>query len=166
MKTPVIHPSVFVAANATVMGNVSIARNSSVFFGAVVRAEDAAITIGENTNIQDVCVLHTDPSLPMTIGSGVTVGHGAILHSCTVGDNALIGMGAIVLNGAVVGRNCIVGAGSLVPPGMVIPDGSLVMGSPARIRREVTDEDIAANRRSADFYVKEGKAYKEILDKA
>lgn len=166
MKTPVIHPSVFVAPNATVMGNVSIAQGSSVFFSAVIRAESAAITIGENTNIQDVCVLHTDPGLPMTIGNGVTVGHGAILHSCTVGDNALIGMGAIVLNGAVVGRDCIVGAGSLVPSGMVIPDGSLVIGSPAKIRRQVTQENMDANRWSADFYVKEGVEYKGLLDKA
>ena len=120
MKTPVIDPSVFVAPTATVMGHVSVAAGSSIFFGAVVRAEEALISIGENTNIQDVCVLHTDPGMPMTIGNGVTVGHGAILHSCTVRDNTLIGMGAIVLNGAVVGRDCIVGAGALVPSGMVI----------------------------------------------
>lgn len=165
MKTPVIDPSVFVAPTATVMGNVSVAAGSSIFFGAVVRAEEALISIGENTNIQDVCVLHTDPGMPMTIGSGVTVGHGAILHSCTVGDNALIGMGAIVLNGAVVGRDCIVAAGALVPSGMVIPDGSLVMGSPAKIRRETAAADIEANRRSAAFYVKEAAQYKEYLNK-
>lgn len=164
MKTPVIDPSVFVAPTATVMGHVSVAAGSSIFFGAVVRAEEALISIGENTNIQDVCVLHTDPGMPMTIGNGVTVGHGAILHSCTVGDNTLIGMGAIVLNGAVVGRDCIVGAGALVPSGMVIPDGSLVVGSPAKIRREVTQENIEASRRSAVFYVKEAEEYKAQLD--
>jgi len=166
MKTPVIDSSVFVAPTATVMGNVTVAAGSSIFFGAVVRAEEAAISIGENTNIQDVCVLHTAPGLPMTIGDGVTVGHGAILHSCTVKDNALIGMGAIVLNGAVIGRDCIVAAGSLVPSGMVIPDGSLVMGSPAKLRRELTAEDVEANRRSADFYVKEGAEYRQLLNKA
>lgn len=165
MKTPVIHPSAFIAPTAAIYGDVTAGQDCSFFFSSVTRAEYAAIVIGARTNIQDNCVLHTDPNAPMTLGEDVTVGHGAILHSCTVGSNSLIGMGAIVLNGAVVGRNCIVAAGALVPPNTVIPDGSLVMGSPAKVRRSVTEEDIAANRRSAAFYVKEGAEYKRLLQK-
>ena len=165
MKSPQIHPSVFLAPSATVLGNVTVDEHSSVFFGAVVRSEVAEITIGKRTNIQDNCVLHTDPGLPMMIGDDVTVGHGAILHSCTVGNNSLIGMGAIVLNNAVIGANCIVAAGALVPQGMVIPDNSLVMGSPAKVRRSVTGEDVTANLRSAQFYVKEAADYKEFFQK-
>ena len=165
MKTPNIHPSAFIAPNATVMGEVTVGADSSLFFGAVVRSEFVPIVIGRGTNIQDNCVLHADPGLPMTVGEDVTVGHGAILHSCTVGDNSLIGMGAIVLNGAVIGRNCIVAAGALVPQGMVVPDGSLVMGSPAKVRRELTDQEIEANRQSAEGYVREAAAYKALLEK-
>ena len=165
MKTPDIHPSAFLAPNATVMGDVTVGAQSSLFFGAVVRSEFVPIVIGRGTNIQDNCVLHADPGLPMTVGEDVTVGHGAILHSCTVGDNSLIGMGAIVLNGAVIGRNCIVAAGALVPQGMVVPDGSLVMGSPAKVRRELTDQEIEANRQSAEGYVREAAAYKALLEK-
>ena len=165
MKTPHIHPSAFIAPNATVMGEVTVGADSSLFFGAVVRSEFVPIVIGRGTNIQDNCVLHADPGLPMTVGEDVTVGHGAILHSCTVGDNSLIGMGAIVLNGAVIGRNCIVAAGALVPQGMVVPDGSLVMGSPAKVRRELTDQEIEANRQSAEGYVREAAAYKALLEK-
>ena len=165
MKTTQIHPSAFIAPSATVMGDVTVGADSSVFFGAVARSELVPIVIGQRTNIQDNCVLHADPGLPMTIGDGVTVGHGAILHSCTVGDNSLIGMGAIVLNGAAIGQNCIVAAGALVPQGMVVPDGSLVMGSPAKVRRSVTDQEIEGNRRSAEIYVREGAEYKARLNK-
>ena len=165
MKRPVIHPSAFIAPNATVLGDVTVGENSSLFFGAVVRSELVPIVIGKDTNIQDNCVLHTDRGLPMTVGSGATIGHGAILHSCTVGDNTLIGMGAIILNGAVIGENCIVAAGALVPQNMVIPPRSLVMGSPAKIRREVTEEEIAANRLSAEGYVREAAEYKEMFAK-
>ncbi len=165
MKTPVIHPSAFIAPNATVLGDITVGEGSSLFFGAVARSEFVPIVIGKNTNIQDNCVLHADPGFPMTIGDGVTVGHGAILHSCTVGDNTLIGMGAIVLNGAVIGRDCIVAAGALVPQNAQIPPRSLVMGSPAKVRRDVTDEEIAANRRSAEGYVTEAAEYKEMFAK-
>ena len=165
MKTPVIDSSAFIAPNTTVMGDVTIGARSSVFFGAVILAEKSPITIGEETNIQDNCVLHVDPGLPMSIGNGVTVGHGAILHSCTVGDNSLIGIGAIVLNEAVIGRDCIIAAGALVPPRAVIPDGSMVMGSPAKVRRQLTESDIAANRASADFYVREAVEYQEHFAK-
>ena len=145
----------FVAENATVRGDVTVGKGSSIFFGAVVRTELVPITIGEDTNIQDNCILHTDAGFPLTVGSGCTIGHGSILHGCTVGDNTLIGMGTTVLNGAVIGRDCIVGAGSLVPQGMVIPDGSMAFGSPAKIRRPLTEEEIAYNRGTAALYCRE-----------
>lgn len=151
----------FVAENATVRGDVTVGKGSSIFFGAVVRSELVPITIGENTNIQDNCILHTDAGFPLTVGSGCTIGHGSILHGCTVGDNTLIGMGTTVLNGAVIGRDCIVGAGSLVPQGMVIPDGSMAFGSPAKIRRPLTDEEIAYNRGTAALYCREAAEYAE-----
>lgn len=151
----------FVAENATVRGDVTVGKGSSIFFGAVVRSEQVPITIGENTNIQDNCILHADAGFPLTVGSGCTIGHGAILHGCTVGDNTLIGMGTTVLNGAVIGRDCIVGAGSLVPQGMVIPDGSMAFGSPAKIRRPLTEEEIAYNRGTAALYCREAAEYAE-----
>lgn len=151
----------FVAENATVRGDVTVGKGSSIFFGAVVRTELVPITIGEDTNIQDNCILHTDAGFPLTVGSGCTIGHGAILHGCTVGDNTLIGMGTTVLNGAVIGRDCIVGAGSLVPQGMVIPDGSMAFGSPAKIRRPLTEEEIANNRGTAALYCWEAAEYAE-----
>ena len=151
----------FVAENATVRGDVTVGKGSSIFFGAVVRTELVPITIGENTNIQDNCILHTDAGFPLTVGSCCTIGHGSILHGCTVGDNTLIGMGTTVLNGAVIGRDCIVGAGSLVPQGMVIPDGSMAFGSPAKIRRPLTEEEIAYNRGTAALYCREAAEYAE-----
>lgn len=151
----------FVAENATVRGDVTVGKGSSIFFGAVVRTELVPITIGEDTNIQDNCILHTDAGFPLSVGSGCTIGHGSILHGCTVGDNTLIGMGATVLNGAVIGRDCIVGAGSLVPQGMVIPDGSMAFGSPAKIRRPLTEEEIAYNRGTAALYCREAAEYAE-----
>ena len=163
LKKPVVDPSAFGAPNATVMGDVTLAAGSSVFFGAMIRAESAPITVGPETNIQDNCVLHVDEGFPISLGRGVTVGHGAILHGCTVGDNSLIGMGAIVLNGAVIGRNCIVGAGALVPQNAVIPDSSLVLGCPAKVRRETTPDDLADNARAAATYVAESREYKEAL---
>ena len=161
MKTPVIHPNAYIAPNATVVGDVHIGAGSSVFFGSVLRGDREPITIGEDTNIQDNCVLHTDKGFPITIGRGCTIGHAAILHGCTIGDNTLIGMGAILLNGARVGRDCIVGAGALVPQGMEIPDGSLAFGSPAKVRRALTAEEIESNRAAAAFYCREAEEYAE-----
>lgn len=162
MKRPVIHPSAFVAPNATVIGDATLHENSSVFYGAVLRADHNSIVIGAGSNIQDGCVVHADPPYPVTVGTGCTVGHGAILHGCTVGDNSLIGMGAIVLNGAQIGRDCIVGAGALVTQNTVIPDGSMVIGSPAKIRRSLTPEEIEGNRRAAQGYIAELTEYKAL----
>ena len=140
----------FVADNATVRGHVTAGKGSSIYFGAVIRSESDTTAIGEDTNIQDNCVLHTDKGFPITIGRG-----------CTIGDNTLIGMGAILLNGARVGRDCIVGAGALVPQGMEIPDGSLAFGSPAKVRRALTAEEIESNRAAAAFYCREAEEYNE-----
>jgi len=164
MKTPEIHESVFVAPTATVVGNVRIGAHSSVFFGAVLRSELDEIVIGEGTNIQDNCVVHIERGIPVHVGSGCTIGHSAIVHSCTVGDNTLVGMGAIILNGAVVGKNCIIGAGALIPQNAVIPDGSLVVGMPGKVRRAVTEEEIATNQASAVMYMEEAAEYKEMYE--
>ena len=158
---PVIHETAFVADNATVRGNVTIGEGAGIYFGAVLRAETDPITIGPGSNIQDNCVLHADPGFPTSVGRDCTVGHAAILHGCTIGDNTLIGMGAILLNGARVGRDCIVGAGALVPQGMEIPDGSLAFGSPAKVRRALTAEEIESNRAAAAFYCREAEEYAE-----
>ena len=130
---------VYVAVSADIIGDVSMAEGSSVWYQSVVRGDHDRIEIGEGSNIQDGCVLHADPGFPVLIGSYVTVGHKAIIHGCEIGDGALIGMGAIVLNGAKVGKNAIVGAGALVTQGTVIPDGMLALGSPAKLRRAVTE---------------------------
>ena len=163
MKTPRIHPSVFVAPNATVLGNITIGEHSSVFFGAVIRDEHASVSIGARTNIQDNCVLHNDAEFPLIVGDDCTIGHGVILHGCTVGNNTLVGMGAIVLNGAVIGRDCIIGAGALVPQNAVIPDGSLVLGMPGKVRREVTEEEKKENFGSACRYVEKAKNYMDYF---
>lgn len=156
-----IEDTAFLAPSATVLGDVTVEKDCSIFFGAVIRTESAPITVGAGSNIQDNCVLHADPGFPVTVGRGCTVGHAAILHGCTVGENTLVGMGAIVLNGAVVGKDCLIGAGALVPQGAVIPDGSLVIGSPAKVRRALTAEEIEMNRKSAVYYVAEGKDYQK-----
>lgn len=162
MKKPVIHPTAFVAPNATLRGDISLAADSSVFYGAVLRGDTASITIGEGSNIQDNCVVHVDPGLPVTVGKNVTVGHGAILHGCTVGDETLIGMGAIVLNGAKIGKNCLIGAGALVTQNAVIPDGSMVVGSPAKVKRPLTEEEMASVRQSSADYQQEAQECKAL----
>lgn len=164
MKKPTLHPSAFVAPNATVLGDVTLGANSSVFYGAVLRADVNSIDIGMGSNIQDGCIIHVDPPYPVVIGNGCTVGHGAILHGCAVGDNSLIGMGAIVLNGAQIGKNCIIGAGALVTQNTVIPDGSLVIGSPAKVKRSLTPEEIEGNRQTAENYIAEITEYKNLTD--
>lgn len=162
MKTPDIHPSAFVAPGAVVRGEVHLAENSSVFYNAVLRGDRAPISIGEGTNIQDNCVVHVEYDLPVTVGKNVTVGHGAILHGCTVGDETLIGMGAIVLNGAQIGKSCLIGAGALVTQNAVIPDGCMAVGSPARVKRSLTPEEMDGLRQSAADYRQEAQACKAL----
>lgn len=153
----------FVAENATVIGNVVLENNASVWFNAVVRGDNALITIGENSNIQDCSVLHSDEGVPLTIGKNVTVGHKVMLHGCTIGDNSLIGINAVVLNNAKIGKNCLIGANALIPEGKVIPDGSLVMGSPGKVVKELSEQQQAMLLLSADVYVKNFKRYKSEL---
>lgn len=149
----------YIAPSADIMGDVELAEDSSVWYQAVLRADHDRISIGKGTNIQDGCVLHTDAGYPVQIGEYVTAGHGAILHGCTVGDNSLIGMGAIVLNGAVIGKNCIIGAGALVTQGTVIPDGMMALGSPAKVRRSLSEEEIRENEKSALEYIEFAKKH-------
>ena len=142
----------FIADNATLIGDVSIGEDASIWFNVVARGDEDVITIGDRSNIQDGTVLHADAGVPLTIGEGVTVGHKAMLHGCTIEDGALIGMGATVLNGAVIGRNCLIGAGALIPEGKVIPDGSLVMGMPGKVVRELDAAGIEGLLKSAQGY--------------
>lgn len=157
MKKPEISGKAYIAPSADVIGDVVINENGSVWYQAVIRADNDRIEIGCGSNIQDSCVLHADAGYPVKIGDYVTVGHGAIIHGCEIGDNTLIGMGAIILNGAKIGKNCLIAAGALVTQGKEIPDGSMVMGSPAKIRRELTEEEIAGNRESAEEYIVLGR---------
>lgn len=153
-KTPRLHPTVFVAAGSVVAGDVEIGEDSSVWFGAVVRGDVNVVRIGARTNVQDHTVIHvTSGTAPTHIGDDVTIGHRVVLHGCTVKDRCLVGIGAVVLDGAVVGPDAMIGAGALVPPGAVVPPGTLVMGSPARPKRELTPEELAFLRTSAARYV-------------
>ncbi len=163
-RKPQIDPSAWIAPNATVIGDVSLAAGASVWWNAVLRGDNDPIAIGENTNIQDGSVLHTDEGVPLTLGRDITVGHMVMLHGCTVGDGSLIGIGSIVLNRAVIGRNCLIGANSLIPEGKVIPDRSLVMGSPGKVVRELTDEEVARLLYSARHYVDNALRYRSQLE--
>jgi carbonic anhydrase/acetyltransferase-like protein (isoleucine patch superfamily) len=158
-KRPQVHDTVFVADSAQVMGDVQLGKNVSVWFCAVLRGDMEKITVGDNSNIQDGCVLHTDEGFPLKIGKGVVTGHRAVLHGCTVGDGALIGIGAIVLNGATVGRGAIIGAGALVTEGAVIGDGELAMGVPAKVVRKVSASEKKRITDGADHYVGEKDNY-------
>jgi len=155
----------FIADNATVIGSVIVNNNVSIWFNAVIRGDHEPISIGENTNIQDGVVVHTDEGIPMFIGRGVTVGHLAMLHGCNIGDNSLIGINAVILNNAKIGNNCIIGANSLISEGKEIPDGSLVLGSPGRVIRKVTDDEIRNLKLSAEHYVQNFKLFKRSLRK-
>jgi len=153
----------FVAPNAAVIGKVTFEKDASICFGATLRADNEPIVVGAGSNVQDGCVLHTDPGFPLTIGSGVTIGHLVMLHGCTIGDGSLIGIGSTILNGATIGRNCLVGAHALITEGKEIPDGSVVLGSPGRIKRQVTPTDIENFTRAAQGYVTRYKAYRQTL---
>ena len=153
----------FIAPSASVMGRVFLEKHVSVWFGAVVRGDVEDIKIGENSNIQDLSVLHADPGHPLIIGKNVTVGHKVMLHGCLIGDNSLIGINSVILNGAKIGKNCLIGANSLITEGMEIPDNSLVMGSPAKIKKELGPEMKAILIASAMHYVENSILFKKTL---
>jgi carbonic anhydrase/acetyltransferase-like protein (isoleucine patch superfamily) len=164
--SPLIHPSAWVAPSADLIGDVHLAARASVWFGAVIRADNTPILMGEETNFQDGAVGHSDPGAPLTIGARVTVGHQAILHGCTIGEEALVGMGARILNGAVIGPQCIVGAGALVTEGKAFEARSLIVGSPARAIRTLSDQEIAMLRLSAAHYAEKAAYYAKELKPA
>ena len=151
-----LHPTAWVAPGAYLRGDVTLGEQTNVWYNAVLRGDDGAIKVGDNTNVQDCAVLHEET----TVGSGCTIGHGAIVHGCTVGDNVLIGMGATVLNGAKIGDNCIVGAGALVTGKMDAPAGSMILGSPAKVVRPLTEEEIEGNRTSVRDYLHMAAQYR------
>jgi carbonic anhydrase/acetyltransferase-like protein (isoleucine patch superfamily) len=153
----------WVAPDAQVMGNIVLQENASVWFAAVLRGDNETITIGENSNVQDGSILHTDVGFPMTLGKNVTVGHQAMLHGCTVGDNSLVGIGATILNGAKIGKNCLIGAHALVGEGTEIPDNSMVLGMPGKIVRELGEENEQMMIASAAHYVENWQRYKRDL---
>ena len=156
-----VSPSAFIAPGAVIIGDVTIGADSSVWFGAVIRGDTEAIRVGSQSNIQDGCVLHADAGIPCTLGDRVTLGHGAIVHGATVEDDCLIGMRAVVMNGSKIGRGSIVAVGSIVTEGMQVPPGSVVMGQPAKVRRQTTERDWERIRHAAEHYVAAAKAYRE-----
>lgn len=162
---PRVADTAWVADNAQVIGNVVLGEDSSVWFGVTVRGDTETITIGRGSNIQDGSVLHADVGLPLTIGENVTVGHQVMLHGCTIGDGSLIGIGAVVLNGAKIGKHCLVGAGSLVTEGKEFADGTMILGSPARVARTLSPEQIEGLRMSAKHYVENAVSYRKTLKK-
>jgi carbonic anhydrase/acetyltransferase-like protein (isoleucine patch superfamily) len=153
----------FVADSAEVIGNVELEDEASIWFKAVLRGDNELIRIGRGSNIQDHCVLHTDPGFPLTVGEGCTIGHRVILHGCTIGDHSLVGMGATILNGARIGRNCLIGANALVTEGKDIPDNSLVVGSPGKVVRALDDQARERLHRSAEHYVANARRFAEGL---
>lgn len=160
---PRIGPGAWVADTARVIGDVSLGKDASVWFGAVLRADNASIQIGAGSNVQDGAVLHVDPGVSLTVGESVTIGHQAMLHGCTIGDGSLIGIQAVILNGARIGCGCLIGAGALITEGKEIPDGSLVMGSPGRVVRQLTPEQIAGLLESASGYVARAAMFRDKL---
>jgi carbonic anhydrase/acetyltransferase-like protein (isoleucine patch superfamily) len=159
-NTPAVHPTAFVADGAVVLGDVEIGEQSSVWFGCVLRGDVNRIRIGARTNIQDLTTIHvTSKTHPTLVGDEVTVGHRVVLHGCTIKDRCLVGIGSVVLDGAVVGPESVIGAGALVPPGMVVPPRTLVLGAPAKVKRDLSVEEIEALRRSAENYVEYAARY-------
>ncbi len=153
----------FIAPDAVIIGNTRLGRDVSVWFGAVIRGDNDAITIGDRSNVQENTIMHTDPGYPLSIGSGCTIGHKVMLHGCTIGDNTLIGMGAIVLNGAKIGKNCLVGAGALVTEGKEFPDNSLIMGQPAKVVRTLDEAQARRLSAGAEHYVHNGRRFAKGL---
>lgn len=162
---PRISDSAWVAESAQVIGDVELADDASIWFGAVIRGDTDTIRIGRRTNIQDLSVLHADTGMPLTLGDDVTVGHQVMLHGCTIGDGSLIGIGAVVLNGAKIGKGCLVGAGSLVTEGKEFADGSMILGSPAKVVRQLSPEQMEGLRQSARHYVDNASRFRTGLKK-
>ncbi|WP_332761106.1 gamma carbonic anhydrase family protein [Pseudarthrobacter sp.] len=161
-NTPAVHESAFIAPTASIIGEATLAEDSSAFYGVSVRADTAAISVGAGSNLQDNVVLHADPGFPCSVGAGVSVGHAAVVHGCTVEDDCLIGMGATVLNGAVIGTGSLVAAGAVVLEGTIVPPRSLVAGVPAKVRRELTDEEFDGVKQNAARYVELARAHREL----
>ncbi|MDP2812016.1 MAG: gamma carbonic anhydrase family protein [Rhodocyclaceae bacterium] len=162
-RRPSLGREVWIAPNATIIGDVRLGDSASVWWNAVLRGDNDTISIGANSNIQDGSVLHADEGVPLTVGANVTVGHLAMLHGCTIGDESLIGIKSVILNKAVIGRHCIIGANSLIPEGKVIPERSLVMGSPGKVVRQLTDDEVARLRDAAQGYVANALRYRAAL---
>lgn len=161
------HPDSWIAPTASVIGKVRLEAGASVWFGAVLRGDNELIHVGENSNVQDGSVLHTDMGWPLTIGKGVTIGHKVNLHGCSIGDHSLIGINAVVLNGAKIGRHCLIGAGALIPEGKEIPDGSLVMGVPGKVVRTLSEEQMRGLENNAAHYVDNARRYaRELAEQA
>ncbi|GLQ36042.1 gamma carbonic anhydrase family protein [Amylibacter marinus] len=153
----------WIAPSATVLGNVQLEQGVSIWFGSVLRGDNEPITLGAGSNVQENCTFHTDPGFPLRLGRNCTVGHGAIVHGAQVGDNSLIGMGAVVLNGAKIGKNCLIGAGAMITEGKEIPDGSLVLGSPGKVARALSESEIAGLTQSALIYQANYRRFKKGL---
>ncbi|OLS60754.1 gamma carbonic anhydrase family protein [Pseudomonas putida] len=162
-QRPELHDSVYVAEDATVIGKVALGQGASVWPQAVLRGDNELIEIGAGSNVQEGAVLHTDPGFPLRVGNDVTIGHQVMLHGCQIGDGSLIGIQSVILNGAVIGKNCLVGAGSVVPEGKVYPDNSLILGVPAKVVRELTDESISSFHKNAHDYVERAQIHKRTL---
>ncbi|MBB3331476.1 carbonic anhydrase/acetyltransferase-like protein (isoleucine patch superfamily) [Halomonas campaniensis] len=160
---PELHDDVYVAETADVIGQVTLKRGASVWYQAVLRGDTDHLEVGEESNIQDGAVLHADPGFPLRVGKGVTVGHQAMLHGCTIGDGSLVGIQAVILNGAVIGENCLVAAGAVVKEGAEFPAGSLIVGAPARVVRELSEEAIEGLRKNAAGYVERGRLHASQL---
>lgn len=161
--SPEIDTSAYITDSAQVIGKVTIEANASVWFGTVIRGDNERIHIGANSNLQESCVLHTDPGFPLTIANNVTVGHQAMLHGCTIGEGSLIGIQAVILNGAKIGKNCLVGAGALVTEGKEFPDNSLIVGSPAKVIRTLDEAAIAKMHANTQNYVRRAQEFKTQL---
>lgn len=162
---PDIDPSAYVTESATLIGKVKIEANASIWFGVTIRGDNDVITVGRGSNVQENSVLHTDHGSPLTIGENVTIGHQAMLHGCTIGDNTLIGMQAVILNGAKIGKNSLVGACALVTEGKEFPDNALIIGTPAKVARLLTEDELAGLAKSAQTYAKRAQEYKTQLKK-
>lgn len=162
-RVPIIHPESWIAPNATVIGSVEVKRNASLWWNVVARGDNDIITIGENSNVQDGAVLHTDHGIALTIGVNCLIGHMVMLHGCTIGDGALVGIGSIVLNRAVIGKHCLVGANTLIAEGKTFPDGVMILGSPGRVVRELTEAELKFIATGAPHYIEQWKRYQSGL---